>query len=58
MLLNVVLCLVERLEFLEMCKRFRMSTKLVIDLELPPDIGQILKRLEVRKILSRVLNES
>lgn len=55
MLLHKVLYLIVGLKILEMRERFRSSSELVVDLELATSLGQILQRLQVWQILSRVL---
>ena len=55
MLLHIVLYLIVGLKILEMRESFRFSSELVVDLELATSLGQILQRLQVWQILSRVL---
>jgi len=55
MLLHIVLYLIVGLKILEMRESFRFSSELVVDLELATSFGQILQRLQVWQILSRIL---
>jgi hypothetical protein len=56
MLLHIVLYFIVGLELLEMRKCFRPASKLVVNLELATNLGQILQRLQMWKILSRILS--
>jgi len=55
MLLHIVLYLIVGLKILEMRERFRSSSELVVNLELATSFGQILQRLQMWQILSRIL---
>lgn len=54
--MNIVLCFVKCLEFFEVCQCFCATAKVVVNLELPSDIGKILEGLEMWEVLSRVLH--
>src|SRR5690242_10645796 len=54
MFLDVFLHFVECLKFFEVCKGLRATAKLIIDLELPANIWEILKGLKMRQIFARI----